>query len=91
MGDATGVRQVWTVDATQTRTVTFYVEAESREAAEADAEELASGFRLEEWDDVEVDLYAHRSVQGPRPGRGLWTGGPDGEWVTVPDPKEGAR
>lgn len=71
-------RTVYQVDATLTRTATFYVLADSRDQAEQDADELAHGFTATDWDDSDIDVYARPATKEPRPNDWYWTGGPQG-------------
>lgn len=67
------------VTVTQTREATFWVKADSREAAQQDADILADGYS--EWDEVEDQVWVSPAIGvPPKEGTPIWTGGPDGGW-----------
>lgn len=71
---------VYAVEVEETRYTTVLVEADSPEAAEADADEVAQD--SEGWDSDGFDVVGV-TEHAPQPGDVVWTGGSDGEWVEV--------
>lgn len=72
-------RQLWRVEVTEQRTGFIYVLADTEEQARADADELVSGYRSSDWDDIETDHWVARAEEEPALDRWVWTGGPQGD------------
>lgn len=71
---------LYAVRVTETREATFYVLADSEDAALEDAHELASDLDTLDYRDGDVDAHAH--VASYRSGgMPIWTGGPGGKWI----------
>lgn len=82
VGEVPNGWKYYRIEATKTMTSYYYVLAPSRAAAEADAEEIVL-----DPTDYEVDddsSYVMEVKVPPTPGEPLWTGGPGGEWTSVP-------
>jgi hypothetical protein len=77
--------RIFKLDIEQHRTATIYVMADTKEAAKADAEELASTWN--EWDEFDLDWYL--TERQPRlEDDWVFTGGPSGDmllWKEVED------
>ena len=67
------------------RTKTFWIVAHDHDTALADAEVIAG--HIEEWDTIEtdVDCYAKRDNTKLDNDDEVYTGGPEGLWVTARD------
>lgn len=75
----------WTfyrVDVTKEMTAYYYVLAPSKEAAQADANEIVLD-RMD-FETMGPDSYVSPAMESPPSGEPLWTGGPDGDWTVTP-------
>lgn len=71
---------LWFADVTETRRARFYVEAETREAAQEDADCLAAELGIFDAD-LDVDLTLVPEGAELKAARWVWVGGADGETV----------
>jgi len=75
----------WTfyrVDVTKEMTSYYYVLAPSKEAAQADADEIVLSSL--DYETTGPDAYVGSASSEPPAGEPLWTGGPDGDWTVTP-------
>lgn len=70
----------WRIEVEERRFKVFYTEATTEDEAREDAEELSTGMRDEEWDDIDSDVSVRREQDVVPAGAKVWTGGPQGEW-----------